>query len=381
MRPILIKNVNYGNTSSLSYLSDTTSQYIPVPCGHCSSCVNLRQQYILQRCQMEAFDHDFYMLSITYNQESLPIHEVGDYRLAYVDFSDWQKMLKMIRKYEDLPKFRYLVVTEYGGKRHRPHLHAVLSFPRTSDCRSDKVSMALRLHRIFLKYWRRNYGSSRSPVWKPLLTYKRTRRSWNYDLHYVDPWLTKGGINDVAFYVSKYCLKHDEWYENLQRRLYMTLDEDDYKEARSLLHPKIIMSKGFGDPLNEKVITHIRKGIDFAIDDPMALYPYFLSPVNGTTFPLAPYYRSRYLMIRDLEVFNARKPCLTDYDMMTDSTPLLTPEEVAQREIKHSAILSELAHRHNLFDDEYQYENYEKVEISTPELLPDLFEQYGSATF
>lgn len=146
LNPILIKNVNYGNKSKLSHISDTTSQYIPVPCGRCSVCLALKQQYIVQRVQMESLSHDLYFGTLTYNNESLPIHEVGDFRLAYVDICDWQKMLKMIRKHEHLPNFKYLFVTEFGGRRHRPHIHFILSFPKIeSQTLAEKRSFEILL--------------------------------------------------------------------------------------------------------------------------------------------------------------------------------------------------------------------------------------------
>ena len=130
LKPVLIKNVNYGNTSSLARIKDTTSQYIPVPCGRCSVCLQLKQQYALQRIQMEALDHDFYFGTLTYNNDSLRVVESGEFKLNYADITDWQKMIKRIRRREDLPEFKYMIVSEYGGRRHRPHFHFILSFPK-----------------------------------------------------------------------------------------------------------------------------------------------------------------------------------------------------------------------------------------------------------
>lgn len=354
LHPVFIKNVNYGNKSKLNYLSDTTSQYIPVPCGRCSVCLALKQQYIVQRVQMEALSHDLYFGTLTYNNESLSFVTSGDFRLNYVDISDWQRMIKMIRKHENLPKFRYLLVTEYGGKRHRPHIHFILSFPKDESQRlADRRSFEIRLFSIFLKYWRRNYGSTRYPIWKPLCTYKRTRKSYNFDLHYLDPYASSKGLDDVAFYVSKYVLKYDKWVDKLKSKLFYNLPESEYIRLWDKIRPRRLLSKGFGSYRDPKVIEHINKGINIALNDPRALFPYFISPVNGSTFPLCPYYSDKFLSMSDIQVFNSRKPRLNDYDMMLDSTPNLTPEEMKLKQHKFDFVGSFLYDRHTYFDDDF----------------------------
>lgn len=358
LKPIMIKNVNYGNTSRLAHIKDTTSQYIPIPCGRCSVCLQLKQQYITQRVQMESLSHDLYFGTLTYNNESLRHIKVGEFDLAYADISDWQKMLKHIRLKEDLPPFRYMIVSEYGGKRHRPHFHFILSFPKDEkQTLADKWSFQIQLHDTFLKYWRRNYGSDRCPIWRPLCTYVRTRKSYNYDLHYLDPWASSKGVDDVAFYVSKYCLKYDKWLDKLKSKLYFSLEEDEYKSVWEFIRPRRLMSKGFGCPSDPKVIEHINKGINISLYDPVAMFPYFISPVNGNTFPLAPYYSTKFLQMEDLAVFNSRKPVLTDDDMMLDTWKEATVEEIAEKDRKFKKVQDDLWSRHTWQDDEADSSN------------------------
>lgn len=353
LHPILIKNINYGNTSKLASFKDTTSQYIPVPCGRCSVCVALKQQYFVQRVQMEALNHDLYFGTLTYNDLSLSFKDYNGLRFAYVDISDWQKMIKMIRKHENLPKFRYFLVTEYGGRRHRPHIHFLISFPKDiHQTLADRKSFEMRLHSIFLKYWRRNRGSCRFPIWQNLCTYYNNGRTRNFDLHYLDPYSTSEGLDAVAFYVSKYCLKFDTWVDKFKSKLFFSLSEDDYKEACSFFLPKRLISKGFGGLHDEDILTHINKGIDLALKDPTAMYPYFISPVNGSTFPLSPYYSSKLLTFEDMEVFNSRKPVLTDYDMMVDTSSDLSVSEILRKEADHQKVIDFLNSKHTYFDDE-----------------------------
>lgn len=354
----MIKNVNYGNTSKLARYKDSSSQFIPVPCGRCSVCLALKQQYLVQRVQMEALSHDLYFGTLTYSSEMLRKHEVGDYKIAYADVSDWQKMIKMIRKHEDLPPFKYMLVSEYGGRRHRPHFHFILSFPKNEKhTLADRWSFNIMLHGIFLKYWRRNLGSTRSPIWKPLCNYVCTRRGRNFDLHYLDPYATNDGLDDVAFYVTKYCLKFDEWVDKFKSKLFFTLDEDDYKEALAVFLPKRTLSKGFGSINDPKVIEHLNKGINLALADPSAMFPYFISPVNGSTFPLSPYYSSKLLNFSDMDIFNSRKPLCHDKDVMVDSTKDILFQEIESKEHRMQLVKDRLNNKHTLEDDTADFSN------------------------
>lgn len=121
--PILIKNPDYHSpVTDPNYhkLHNTTDKMIAVPCGRCPTCLRLKQQYLVQRVQMEAINNDLYFGTLTYNDESLPIAKYGDIEFAYADISDWQNMIKMIRKDYPKLKFKYMLVSEYGGKKHRP---------------------------------------------------------------------------------------------------------------------------------------------------------------------------------------------------------------------------------------------------------------------
>lgn len=366
LKPRLIPNVNKGNHSSLSHIKDSTSAFIPVPCGVCSVCLALKQQYIVQRVQMEALSHDLYFGTLTYNNECLPIHTVDDFKLAHVDISHWQNMIKRIRGKYDLPPFRYMVCSEYGGRRHRPHFHFLLSFPKCDLNLAERWSFSDKLHDIFLFEWRVNVevlpgvfnknGSprknTRSPKWVNLCTYKRTQKSWNFDLHYCDPWTSPNGLDDIAFYVSKYCLKYDKWVDKLKSKLFFSLQESDFAETWNKIRPRRLMSKGFGSADDSAVKEHISKGIELAMNISDAIYPYFISPVDGSTFPLAPYYSKKFLDLSQLSVFNLRKPTLTLDDMFVDSTPDLLPYEMVDKEIRFAKVCDSLEERHTYFDDD-----------------------------
>lgn len=192
LAPVLIDNPHYQTKVDdpvLRSIWNTVDSKIQVPCGRCPVCIHLRQIYLVQRVQMESLDHDLFYGTLTYNQESLPICDYDKIRFAYADFSDWQKMLKRIRADHPELKFKYMLVSEYGSKRHRPHYHFILSFPRVGNpSLAEHYSKAKFLFDTFLKYWQRNVApkvwspkrqkwitDSRNPDWQPLLTYYRKK--------------------------------------------------------------------------------------------------------------------------------------------------------------------------------------------------------------
>lgn len=122
LSPILIKNVNYGyhanslRGAGLAKYKDTESQYIAVPCNNCPVCISLRQNYFVQRVQMESLDSAIFFFTLTYNNETLPSVTVTDRKITYCDITHIQKMFKRIRKRNLLPKFKYVVTCERGIK-------------------------------------------------------------------------------------------------------------------------------------------------------------------------------------------------------------------------------------------------------------------------
>ena len=107
LAPILIDNPYYNSpirAPDFLALHDTKSTKMAVPCGICASCIHLKQVYLIQRVQMEALNNDLFYGTLTYNQQSLPKAKYGDITFAYPDYSDWQKMLKMIRAINGIRK-------------------------------------------------------------------------------------------------------------------------------------------------------------------------------------------------------------------------------------------------------------------------------------
>lgn len=299
--PIKILNPNFGlQDIGVNFIKDC-SRFLNVPCGHCDNCFKTKQMYIVQRSQMEMLaGKDLYFGTLTYNNAMIPRIDIGDKQYLYADFKDVRLMFKRIRKDNLLgTSFSFLVVSEFGGSRYRPHFHFILSVPAVKDV-SLKYSRALVWHDIILSEWKRNVATcynkkgeivanTRSPIWRPLCTYVNRNGKRNYDFHYVEPSLT-GDSLDVAFYVTKYIHKSPN-NEKLRSYLKLNFDASEASAYWRLLNPHSAISRGFGCPKHPAVLKHIREGIRYGIKKG---FPYFtFLNYDGNTFPLSSYYVKR----------------------------------------------------------------------------------------
>lgn len=302
--PVLIRNPNYQNrTELIQKISDTESEYIKVPCNHCPECVSARQNQLVDRCRCLSLDHYIFFCTLTYNRQSLPhLSTSTGFDIPYADISDVQKMFKRIRKSDLFGRpFLYFGVSERGKKGSRPHFHLLLFLKKYDD--DDKLTPAKlesTLRPLVLKEWRRNYGSNRVPVWKPLCTYRSKyvggKRYSNYDLHYVVPHSSEHGSDDVAFYVSKYILKSSENEKRLQQALHLNLvkvfddgsvDDLEYNNVWSVVRSRSFFSKGFGAATDMEV-NFVKGCIERSKSDPDGL-KFFHQ--DGSSSQLPRYYR------------------------------------------------------------------------------------------
>lgn len=334
--PIPIPNPNYGlKDIGHNILKDCTSAYITVPCGKCDECISTKQRSIIQRIQMEQTRNYMFMCMLSYNPSSLPEVTAPDgYRFKYADLRDFQNMVKRLRKDNAFGRpFRYIGVTEYGDQKHRPHFHILWLVPKyETDSVYTPIQLQATLFNTVLTYWRRNYGSTRRPDYRPLLTYKwkRTARGIesNYDLHYVAPLNGDTGFN-ASMYVLKYMLKDSDYVTKLRQHVWhyqdtsLVVDTLLWKPATigdimkhpsrckkmsyqmylwQLVRPKIFKSLGFG--LNPEPLTtkHEIKP-DKTITDYLSkcvqrskrsfAFPAFFNQVTGSSFPLSSFYKKR----------------------------------------------------------------------------------------
>lgn len=309
--PVPILNKNRGSKSELMRLSkDCDSIYIYVPCNVCSECLAKRQMEFVQRARTMCLDHYVFFCTLTYNNESIPkVITSQGFTIKYVDKSDVQNMHKRIRKGNLFGReYHYFFVSERGSAKGRPHVHGLIFIPKFKD--DDKLypaQLETTVRRVLFKEWRRNYGSSRNPDWKPLFTYKEKyvagKLTRNFDCHYVTAHTSDNGPDDVAFYVTKYILKPSDKERRLQQALRLNLvkvfddgfvDNSEYEQIWSTVRSRAMVSKKFGD-LTKCQVDHVKKGISISADNPDGL-KYFTS--SGDFQPLARFYR-KYVGLED----------------------------------------------------------------------------------
>lgn len=289
--PRTIPNPFFGlSDKGLNYYHDTLNTHILVPCGHCTQCIAMRQSSWLQRIQMESIRSIPFMVTLTYNNESLQYTDTGEYRIAYPLYKDIQDMFKRIRNTGI--KLRYLFTSEYGKTTHRPHYHGIIFLDKSvipyhsSDTLYMPAIRALehKLFHLFLRSWTR--------ASRPLCTYTydtKTRRR-NFDLHFIEP--IPSHDSDTSYYVTKYITKYDTWTWKLLSKIALDplLTPDESTSLIFLLKPRCCASKDLGSYLFEPISKHIASGLSRNFTTPT-----FFDIYTGKPMPLCRYYKHHCL--------------------------------------------------------------------------------------
>lgn len=127
--PIKVRSPKFG---AGTYIAGADKEFLFVPCGHCPECNNKRVNDLVFRAYHE-FLHTLsvggftLMQTLTYSELNVPI--AGGFR--FFRKSDLQKFMKRLRKrltddgYDINGRLKYLITSEYGEKKYRPHYHPV----------------------------------------------------------------------------------------------------------------------------------------------------------------------------------------------------------------------------------------------------------------
>lgn len=202
--------------------------------------------------------------------------------------------MKRIRKNNLFGRsFKYFGVSELGKSKGRPHFHILFSIEKyPKDDWMIIQNLEFKVYHAVFSEWRRNYGSNRKPIWKPLFTFHQKIRHGriysNFDCHYVNPKSGSGDTADVPFYVSKYMMKDSDRATRLQQALHLNLSEDEYEDIWSIVKPRSFASLYWGSPLDDNVADYIRNCV--ARSRLSEDSPKFYNPFNGQSFPLSRYY-------------------------------------------------------------------------------------------
>lgn len=153
-------------------------------CGHCEACLKNRQKEKALRAYLESKTTQFSsFLTLTYNDDNLPLNKNGLPTLCRDEFNSF---LKRIREYYGYKSIRYLACGEYGSQTSRPHYHLCLFGVSVSRLLENCQHYHQNSHGIICEDFKGWHTKDKKP---------------------------KGGVLiapfsfDTAFYVSKYLLK------------------------------------------------------------------------------------------------------------------------------------------------------------------------------
>lgn len=255
---------------------------------------------------MEERDHAIFFQTLTYKDSMLPSINVNGYRIKYADNAHITAMFKRMRhhKFFGDRQWSFLLVSEFGKDTHRPHWHILYFVEKLPDDNEwTYMSMQEELYEKGWKYWSKNFGTRKKPDYKTFsdLVVDTEGRS-TYDFHFVQ--VTQSGSEDVAFYVTKYVLKYDEYVKRLHSALKLNLDIEEFSRVWSIVKPKFRVSRNFGSPVIGKDdnglifssdrLQYLRSCLDNSVD-----YPAFVSPTTGYISPMAPYLRKWSVTVDD----------------------------------------------------------------------------------
>lgn len=121
-------------------LDISTGEYcepFTVPCGKCIGCRLDYSREWANRCVIESLvypEESSNFLTLTYNDESVPLSNIGMLSLRMDDVSVFMKNLRRYFEYHfGLSDIRFYVGSEYGGETLRPHYHLILFNCRIPD--------------------------------------------------------------------------------------------------------------------------------------------------------------------------------------------------------------------------------------------------------
>lgn len=197
-----------------------TREYIITGCGICRSCRENFARMWGTRVYHESLDYpESTFITLTYDDEHLPISDKGVPTLQKMEMSGFMKRL---REFIYPQKVRFFGAGEYGDKGHRPHYHLAL------------YGLDLNNRAVFKDWQKQDDG------------YFVECKAWNKGLVHVGR-MEEGS----AFYVAGYALKK-----------VMGKNSKQYYEDKGFIPPFALMSRNPGIGYNwiknhaDSVLSH-----------------------------------------------------------------------------------------------------------------------------
>ena len=337
LRPIPLKRVfNFAATPGARLREyDSEPVYSYVSCGTCSECVGLKQEYLCQRAELMSSTHYVFMQTLTVSNEWLLQVQVGDQMFPAFDVFLFQKYIKRVRKNDLLhSSFKYLACVEYGGHRHRPHMHVLYFVPKDSEYwKKFEQYKSSAVRSVFLKKeassifwtllreWTVNVGSTRNPDYRKLCRFVSRFGRKNYDFHYVEPRLSDSGTSSCVRYVTKYLLKYDDYIKMVQATINSSYDLSSVCRTKwDLLKPRVFISKNFGVSIDFDSLRKVADSLQVTLDsiNPREQHYFWYSPETNKKVFMSPYIATKYgdqklykeIHLIDGELYQLKAACL-----------------------------------------------------------------------
>lgn len=282
LNPITIRNPKFRKTSYASEKGalvklpnhiSPSEEYMKVPCNKCIECRSSKYNAILQRGLVESMTAWSYLITLTFDDEHIPVFTFPDgNKVYYTDYSLVQLLFKRLRDSGILcgREFRYIACSEFGEKRHRPHVHINL-FVAKLDGDTELQGEQIReiLYNNIQKMWAVNTGSRGKVEYQKLFTFSRwwnqkeQRYNQNYKVDLVKPSqeafakhlfsydqaLTAPDLSNIKStqYVIGYVQKPSEFDLEIEDYLQRYKDDKEaYQWLSKLLKSRVVYSKGLG---------------------------------------------------------------------------------------------------------------------------------------
>ena len=228
-----------------------------VPCGRCLACKEeIAKEYTLRYC-MHKNEQGLLktaFLTLTYNNENLPINENYKMTLRKKDIVDYLKATReQLRRdskktNQNLLNYLYYLSGEYGEEKNRPHYHIVLSY-------NNK-----RILNEFVKQWEETKGNVKCYD-------NASIQSIFYTIGYVDKKTcekirqrkTEEDKKLLELYNQKYIKKESYTYKNWKKGI--ELKPEIYEKYKSELPEHYIEYRG------KNIFAHIIQKTKISIDE------------------------------------------------------------------------------------------------------------------
>ncbi len=222
--------------------------WMSLPCGKCPNCMKRRTSGWSFRLVKEGeVSETALFVTLTYDTNYVPLTKNGYMTL---DKRDIQTFMKRLRKDSDR-KLKYYICGEYGGKRNRPHYHAIIF-----NADPEKVEKAWSYYKP---------GNRRSPIGSIFIgevneasigyTLKYMQKQGKIPMHKNDDRLKEFSLMSKGLGANYLSPQMKKWHFNdLENRMYVPL-----KDGKKVAMPRYYKDKIYNDIQKQTINRHFKK--------------------------------------------------------------------------------------------------------------------------